>query len=191
MVVLGRLKAPHGVRGWLKLVSYTEPDDNIFRYGPWYLEDPLGGWKQIDLLAQKRHGTGFVVQLSGIDDRDQASLLNGRKIAIEESCLPPPPANEYYWRDLMGLEVYGAQGEHRGRVKELLETGANDVMVVVRDPDSSTQPGVENPAAPTRHTARGMVQDMGKEQLIPFIESVVREVDLVKGTITVDWEPID
>jgi len=140
--------------------SYTEPRDNIVNYQPWYLKRQ-GEWEQRDLAEGRRHGKGVVARLQGCDDRDAAVLLIGADIGVRRDQLPPAPSGEYYWSDLQGLEVLTLGGESLGRVDHLLETGANDVLVV-----------------------RGE-----RERLIPFVAGqIVHEVDLERGRIRVDWD---
>ncbi len=167
LVTVGQLKAPFGVRGWIKLISYTQPEENILVYRPWYIEQPGAGWIPLETATVNRHGSGFVVQLSGVNDRDQAAALGGRKIAVSRDCLPPVTEGEYYWSDLIGLEVFNQRGERLGRVKNMMETGANDVLVVcAKDSEQRNE---------------------SKEILIPFVTAVVTEVDLDRGRLRVDW----
>ena len=150
----------YGVRGWLKIESYTQPRDNIFGYTPWWLETS-DGWRETEVVAGRPQGKGLVVQLNGVEDRDQAAALMDTNIAIERGQLPELPKREYYWADLKGLEVVTQDGVSLGRVENLLETGANDVLIV-----------------------RGE-----RERLVPYIpEQVVTRIDLQAGRIEVDWD---
>ena len=163
MVRLGRISGVFGVKGWLKVHSDTEPRENILNYSPWYLLIN-GQWQTRKVLAGRAHGKGLVVQLEGCDDRDQAATLVKTEIAITLEQLPKPEAGEYYWQDLTGLQVRTLNDADLGKVTSLMETGANDVLVVKAED--------------------------GRERLIPFIrEQVVTQVDLEAGTMTVDWDP--
>ncbi|MBT8113807.1 MAG: ribosome maturation factor RimM, partial [Arenicella sp.] len=113
----------------------------------------------------REQGQGIVAQLEGIDNRDQAQALIGQRILIDEDDLPELPEGEYYWQQLIGLEASNLQGEPMGRIDSILETGANDVLVLNRQVES----GVE-------------------EVLIPYVPQVVKKVDLVQGTMLVDWD---
>jgi 16S rRNA processing protein RimM len=156
-VVLGCIAGVYGVRGWVKVYSETDPIENIFGYAPWLIE---GQPRQV--LEWRRHGKGLVAQLEGFDDRDLARVLVGKAIAIRREQLPPPSADELYWADLEGLEVETREGVLLGRVSHLIETGANDVLVV-----------------------RGE-----RERLLPFVwGQYVLEVDLERGRLRVDWDP--
>lgn len=159
-VILGRVTGLFGVRGWVKVFSYTEPRENIVGYRRWMIGQG-GSWKQVKVLAGRRQGKGVVAQLEGFEERDQAASLIGAEIAISRAELPPANAGEYYWIDLIGCEVVAPDGAVLGRVENMLETGANDVLVVKGE----------------------------REMLIPFIrELVVKAVDLGERRITVDWD---
>jgi len=140
--------------------SYTQPRENIIQYQPWQLSQG-GDWQPRQVAEGQRHGKGVIVRLAGCEDRDQAMLLMGTEIGIRRDQLPAPGPGEYYWSDLQGLEVVTEKGESLGRVDRLIETGANDVLVVKGD----------------------------RERLIPFVlHQVVTRVDLDAGTIQVDWD---
>ena len=148
------------MRGWVRVYSYTRPRENILGYSPWYLKG-AGDWRPRELAAGRRHGKGVVARLAGCDDRDQALQLVGAEIAIRREQLPEPEAGEYYWRDLQGLRVVNRDGEMLGVVDHLIETGANDVLVVSGE----------------------------RERLIPFVMGqVILEVDLDAGLMRVDWD---
>lgn len=159
-VVIGRVSGLYGVRGWVKIHSFTEPRENILAYGQIQLGRD-GRWRDATLAEGRRQGKGLVARISGIGDRDQAAGLVGEDIAILRSQLPEAVDGDFYWVDLIGLEVVNEDDVSLGKVSKLIETGANDVLVV----------------------------DGERERLIPFIrESVVKAVDLDSGTIRVDWE---
>lgn len=127
MLVLGRISGVHGVRGWVKIFSDTEPRDNILTYSPWY----LGASRTVRKVAAGRlHGKGLVACIEGCDDRGQAADLVGQEIAVRRDQLPPPRAEEFYWADLEGLSVETLDGTLLGRIDHLFTTAANDVLVV-------------------------------------------------------------
>ena len=160
-IVMGRIGGPYGVRGWVHVVSFTMPADNLLDYRPWYLARKRD-WQLTDVVEARRHGKGLVAKLPGCDDRDAAALLKGMSIGIQRGQLPEPGEDEYYWHDLEGLRVQTTQGMDLGTVDHLIETGANDVLVVKGE----------------------------RERLIPFIRGqVVLSIDLVAGEIQVDWDP--
>jgi 16S rRNA processing protein RimM len=159
-VIVGRVAGLHGVRGWVKVVSYTDPPVNLLGFARWQLRE-ADGWRSCEVAESRSQGNGLLARLEGVTDRDQASALLGTDIAVARSELPPPAAGEYYWADLEGLLVSNLEGLQLGRVERLIATGANDVLVV-----------------------RGE-----RERLVPFVHgSVVRSVDLENGEIRVDWD---
>jgi 16S rRNA processing protein RimM len=163
-ITVGRIGAPYGVRGWVKVHSYTESPENILAYEPWYLrpaDKPNAPWQVADVEEARDHGKGVVAKFEGCNDRDAAALLRGMDIAIQRAQLPPAEAGEFYWVDLVGLRVVTLDGTELGTVDHLMETGANDVLVVKGE----------------------------RERLIPYVmETIVRDVDLDAGIIRVDWE---
>lgn len=165
--VLGRLTAVFGVRGWLKVHSYTDPIENILDYKHWVLRHN-GRREPVAVVDSKRHGKGLIVLLKGVDDRDQAQRYCGADIAVDSAELPELPEGEYYWHQLEGLEVVTDSGVKLGVVDHLIETGANDVLVV-RSSDTS-------------------VDD--RERLIPYLpDQVVTDIDVSAGRMTVAWDP--
>jgi 16S rRNA processing protein RimM len=162
LVLLGKLVGIHGLRGELKLESYTEPRTQIFRYQPWLLRTATGE-KTIEGCRGRAQGRGMIAELPGIADRDAAAALVGAEIRVARSALPNAKPGEFYWSDLEGLEVVTIGGISLGKVSHLVATGANDVLVV---------------------------KDAARERLIPFlVGQFVTDVDLDAGRVTVDWDP--
>ncbi len=155
---MGRVLAPYGVRGWISLRPLTEALDGLLGYERWWL-GPGGDWRVCRLLEGRVHRNALVAHIDGFGDRDEAAAIRGWQVAIPRSALPPAPAGQYYWSDLVGLCVVNCQGEDLGRVAEIFSTGANDVVVV-----------------------RGE-----RERLIPFIEPVLVKVELARARLVVDW----
>lgn len=169
-VTVGKLSGLFGVKGWVKIFSNTQPKENILTYSPWFLKRD-GQWQEFKLLEGKSHGKGVIAQLSGCTDRDIAAKLIGSEIAIKREQLAKPESGEYYWNDLIGLLVTNLDGIELGNIVSMLETGANDVMII--------------------HEAKNAKDEKGKvrERLIPFIsEEVIQEVNLEQGFVTVDWD---
>jgi len=159
-VVVGRVSGLFGVKGWVKLFSYTEPRENVVAYRRWYLSQH-GVTREVEVREGRRHGKTVIALLNGFDDREQAAEIVGAEISIDRDQLAPCDDGEYYWADLIGLEVVTAGGEALGQVDHLIETGANDVLVV-----------------------RGGAN----EYLVPFARpEVIKRVDIAGGTIEVDW----
>ena len=161
-VVMGKLTSPYGVKGWLRVYSWTSPMEGILSYGTWLVEHN-GQRTPMTLLNGQRHGKGLVVRLEGVDSREAAERVAGATIWLKADELPALASDEYYWYQLEGLRVHTVDGVALGRVEYLFETGANDVLVV-----------------------RG--ED--RERLIPFLpDDVIQRVDLEGGTMTVNWDP--
>ena len=162
-VVIGKITSAFGVKGWVKVFSYTDPVSNILQYKSWYIPSPSDNnhWQAFQVLDGRPHGKLIVAQLEGISDRNQAELMNGLDIAIPRDELPAAEEGEYYWLDLKGLKVVNIQGVELGIIDDIMETGANDVLVVEGD----------------------------RQRLIPYVlDEVVKDVDLQDGIMTVDWE---
>jgi 16S rRNA processing protein RimM len=160
-IPLGRVNGLYGVQGWVKIYSYTDPITNIFNYTPWQVEKN-GQWHTISICASKTLNKGLVAQFTNCHNRDEASDWLDAEIAVYRAQLPPSTEGEYYWTDLIGLTVKDLDDRILGRVDRLLETGANDVLVVVGE----------------------------KEQLIPFLlDKTIKQIDLMTGILQVDWDP--
>lgn len=161
-VELGRVAGVFGVRGWVKVYSYARPRENILAYGPWQLELPDGTLRTCRVQTGRVHGKGLVALLEGVEDADAAQALVGAGIRVDRAQLGEAGPGSWYWTDLEGLRVLTLSGQELGRVEALMETGANDVLVVQGD----------------------------RRRLIPFLNGqVVREVDLAAGLMKVDWDP--
>lgn len=157
-VVMGRIAAPFGIKGWVKIQPFSEDPGTLLDFESWRVGR---GAQQThySVEAAQDHGKALVAKLAGIDDRDAAYALRGQEISVAKSALPPPEENEFYWSDLIGLRVVNRQGIELGTVDSLMESGANDLLVV-----------------------KG-----ARAHLIPFIAAFVGQVDLAGGTIEVDW----
>lgn len=129
LIVVGRVSGVHGVRGWIKVYSETEPRENIFHYRPWYLLR-RGECRRVEVSEGRVQGKGLVGHVQGCDDRDLAQRLIGATIGVSRAQFEPLDEGEYYWTDLEGLRVENREGVDLGVVDHLFETGANDVMVV-------------------------------------------------------------
>jgi len=161
-VLLGRVMGAFGVRGDVRLESWTEPRARIFSYQPWILRAPSGAARELRDARGRDTGKHVVATLPGCEDRDAAEAMRGTEIWVARDALPPPAPGEYYWVDLEGLRVVTVEGVDLGQVSHLLSTGANDVLVV-----------------------RGE-----RERMLPFVQpDYVKAVDFDTGTITVDWDP--
>jgi 16S rRNA processing protein RimM len=157
---VGKISGVFGVKGWLKIFSYTSPKENILNYSPWLLKK-AGEVKTVEVVGGNLQGSGVIAHIKGVNDRNQAETLLGCEIFILREQLPPASEGEYYWSDLIGLEVVTVGGVVLGIVDSLLETGANDVLIVKGE----------------------------RERAVPFIKGqVIVEVDREAGRIVVDWD---
>lgn len=160
-MILGRIVGVHGIRGWVKVQSWTRPPENILEFPDWWLEHG-SEWEPVKVIAARAQGKGLVCAIEGVEDRDIArERLVGRHVAVPRSDLPAPEADEVYWSDLQGMAVETVDGAALGEVDHLIETGANDVLVVRGD----------------------------RERLIPYTDAVVVQVDLAARRLRVDWDP--
>src|SRR5450830_1774125 len=142
LIVIGKIYSVHGVRGEVKVYSFTDPTENLLQYKTWTLK------------------------LKGLDDREEARLLAGYEICVPRNLFPELTDGEYYWYQLEGLKVIDQLGQLFGKIDHLLETGANDVMVV-------------KPCA-------GSLDD--RERLLPYTEQCVLAIDLAAGEMKVEWD---
>jgi 16S rRNA processing protein RimM len=158
---MGRVTVPYGVRGWIKIHTLTDDPESLCDYPVWRL-GRNGNWREVRVVAGRMQGNVLVAQLEGVDDRDAAAALRGSDVAVPRAELPAADEGEFYWADLIGLQVVNVEQHAFGRVARILQTGANDVLVVAAEAG-------------------------GAETLIPFIADVIRQVDLKSGRIVVDW----
>ena len=159
---MGRVTAPFGIKGWLKIYALTAQIGNLQNYPVWWLGHD-DDWRDMRVISARIHGNTLIAQLEGVADRDGAAVMKGWQVAVPREQLPGAAENEFYWADLIGLRVVNAEQHEFGRVARILQTGANDVLVV----EGSNK---------NEH-----------ETLIPFIASAIKQVDLAAGVISVDW----
>jgi len=160
MVIMGRVAAAHGIRGWVNVQPYTEYLDSLLDYKFWWIGHEGGPWREVEVRQCEVHNKKLAAQLPDCPDRSAAEKLRGLLIAVPRSSLPRQKDNEYYWSDLIGLAVVNKSGEVLGMVEGLLEAGANQVL------------GVKSASG---------------EILIPFVENAIKQVDIKNRIIRVDW----
>lgn len=164
-ITVGKIGSAYGVKGWLKIQSFTEFGASILEYQPWFIPDQHNVLTPFTIEDGRIHGNGIVAKLPGIDNPEEARLLTGKLISIERSHLPALPEDEYYWSDLIGLSVIDTHGKKLGTVHTFMETGANDV-VIIKD-------------------------EKGQQHALPYLRgTVIREISLEKREMLVDWELI-
>ena len=159
--LLGRISAAHGIKGWVKVFSYTSPLERILDYSPWTLKH-RGIVSQVVVKSLRKQGKGIVTSISEVDNRDDAESLVGSEIWGE---LPDLEEGDFYWFQLQGLRVLNTRGDNLGQVEQLMETGANDVLVIGPTPASIDK----------------------KSRLIPYVGGSIVEVSISRGEILVNW----
>jgi len=158
---VGKVTGAFGIKGWIKVFSFTDPIGNILDYTPWILKKDAKT-RTIEVINGAVQGKFVVVQATGVNDRDMAAELAGWEIMIDQDQRPEPESDEYYWSDLIGLQVETAQGVNLGVVDSLIETGANDVVIVSGE----------------------------RERAIPFLQGKnIISIDLEAKKMIVDWDP--
>ena len=164
-MIVGQISGVFGVHGWVKIFSFTEPRNNILSYKPWLIRNK-SDWQTMTIVKGRIQGKTLVAQIEGVDDRDKAHSLIGSDIAIDPSQLKSLEDNDFYWRELIGLDVEETNLGLIGKVQSIMATGANDVLVVV---------GKDNAGK-------------NRETLIPYLlDDVIKNIDLEKQRILVDW----
>jgi len=158
-VEVGRLGAAHGVRGWLRVQSFTDPPQRLFEWKRWRLQSEQGAASEVTVLEARQQGNGWVARLEGIDDRDAASRLTGQLVLVEREELPPTEGREHYRADLVGFSVMNLDGALLGEVDHFIDTPGNAVMVVKGD----------------------------RERLIPVTEQHLLGINKGQRLLTVDW----
>lgn len=165
MVVLGRIVAPFGVQGWVRVHPFADDPEAWATMPRWWLASVADAamelWRPVQLEKARIHGDGLIAKLLGVDDRNGAEALNGSYVGAPREAMPAPAQDEYYWSDLIGLEVLNQHGASLGRVSGLIETGSNHVL---------------------------KIQAGEQERLLPFVVAVVKAVDIGAGRISVEWE---
>jgi 16S rRNA processing protein RimM len=163
LLVIGRLLAPHGVRGWIKFRSFTENPIACFDFSPWTIRSagsPSLPRREIEVLECREQGELFLLRLAGIDDRDQAQRLSGTDVSVPANSLPELDDSEYYWRELIGMSVRNNLGSSLGQVTDVMNNGAHDILVV---------------------------RASERERLIPFLAPYLQSVERSTREIVVDW----
>lgn len=165
-LVVAAITSALGIKGWLNVKSFSDPQDNVLRYKKIYVGQD-NQWRAAEVEAARPHGKGFAIKLRGCEDRNEAELYRHHLIAIDKADLPTLEEGEYYWHQLVGLRVVvQSTGQLLGKVNHLLETGSNDVLVVQACEQSIDQ----------------------QERLLPYRPETVLAVDLAEATMYVDWD---
>ena len=158
-IEVGRLGAAHGVRGWLRVQSFTDPPQRLFEWPSWQLQSASGATREAKLLEARPQGNGWIARLEGVEERDAASRLTGQMILVEHEALPPTEGREHYRDDLVGFEVRNLDGALLGVVDHYIDTPGNTVMVIQGE----------------------------REHLVPVTREHLRSVDKDARSLVVDW----
>ena len=160
LVVMGVVSAPYGIKGQIHVHNYNEIPVELIDISTWLLKCP-NGWQPFKKLSAKLHNDTIVASLEGITDRDQAAAIKHRLIAVEKKDLPDAGEDTFYWYELTDMQVFNQQAEYLGRVSTLIRSPANDILQVI--------------------------DEEGKERLIPVVATAIIEVDKSQRKIIVDW----
>ncbi len=155
---MGRITAPFGIKGWVRVQPFTAAAGNLLGYPRWWVQRGAE-WQEVEVAEARAQMEAVVARLAGCEDRDAAARFRGAEIAVPRSQLPQTRPDEHYWADLMGLTVVNGESRQLGNIVGILQTGANDVLVVQGE----------------------------RERLIPYIADVIREVDHAAGVVRVNW----
>ena len=190
-VELGKVVGVWGVKGWIKLHSFTRNRADIAQYKTWWLKPAnlqrMAGesskateaqFISVKVLSCKEQGKGIVAQIDGVNDPDHALTLNGHSIWVKQADLPALPTGQFYWQQLIGLRVSNKMSLELGTIESILETGANDVLVIKAIEGSKVAEGSQ--------VAEG---SKGTEILVPYADEFIEEIDIEQGTMIVDWDP--
>jgi 16S rRNA processing protein RimM len=161
---MGRVLAPYGVKGWIKVEAFTSSPAALLDHDRWWLAARTGreAWKEFPVLEARLHGRNIVAQLAGLADREAAAAWRGAMLGVPRGALPPPGEGQVYWADLIGLTVINRDGEIMGKVSGLLDTGAHPVLRVAGED--------------------------GSERLIPLVPAHVDAIEPRAGRILIDWQ---
>jgi 16S rRNA processing protein RimM len=171
-IEVGRIVDAWGIRGWFKVLPHSADPQALFSSTRWYLQpsergpQAFSGTVLLRVRESKEHSDAIVARADAVDDRNTAELLRGARIFVPRSSFPTAPDDEFYWVDLIGLDVVNREGVHLGRVKELMSTGPHTVLVL-------------------EYEEAGQAQ----ERMVPFVSAYVDKVDLQARRIDVDWQP--
>lgn len=190
-VELGRVQEAWGIKGWVRILPHSADTEALTSAGRWFLQPPearfgrgfsaFSGCVEVQLAEIRHHADGIVARFEGVSDRNLAESLKGARICLPRSDFPPTPEGEYYWVDLIGLDVINRQGEHLGVVRDLLSTGPTSVLVLEHR-SSADHAAEAAPGEPAKQAARPA------ERMIPFVSAYIDEVDQAGRRILVDWQ---
>lgn len=166
LVLVGHVSGAYGLQGWVRVRPYSSEADALLNARTWWLDKPV--MRDVEIMQSKMHGEDVVARIMGCSDRDAAELLKGAVVHVSRKHFPALSDNEFYWVDLIGLDVITTQGETLGQVAGLIDNGAHPILRVAL---TAAHPDEKSPA----------------ETLIPFVDQYVKAVDIALRKVTVDW----
>lgn len=179
-VELGRVLDAWGIKGWVRIQPHSADTEALFASKHWYLQPPearfargfsaFSGCVAVRVVELRAHADGLVAQFDGLGDRNAAEALKGCRISLPRSAFPEPEEGEFYWVDLIGLEVVNREGEPLGVVRDLMRTGPGSVLVL-----EYQQPTVDG-------------DEQSAERMIPFVDRYIDTVDRARRRIVADWQ---
>lgn len=168
LILIGKFSIPYGIKGWIKINSFSEKKENIFFYQPWYTKDSKKV-KIINIKKWKKQYSSLIVQIENFNNRDEINFFKKKEIFIKSESLPELK-NSYYWKDIINCKVLNKQNKYLGTVKKIIETGANDVLIV-------------------QYYTNKKLKIQCQEIFIPFIDKkIIKNVDIINKIIMVDWD---
>ena len=159
MVLMGRVVASWGVKGWVKVEPYSDERDTLCRFPSWWIRK-RDAHRKVPVAECKVHGAHVVARFEGCGDRDQAEAYRGSEVALRRRELPPAAPNEVFQSDLIGLTVLGSKGERLGRIVEILDNPGNPILRIAGE---------------------------DRERLVPFVPPMIRAVDVEAGVVELEW----
>jgi 16S rRNA processing protein RimM len=171
-IEVGRIAVAWGIKGWFKVLPHSASPEALFSSKRWFLQPAERGAKTfvgtvlLNITEAKEHSDSVVATAQQVPDRNTAELLKGARIFVSRASFPTPATDEYYWVDLIGLDVVNREAVALGQVRELLQSGPQTVLVLAYEEDG-----------------------VAKERMIPFVSAYIDTVDLVGRRITADWQP--
>ncbi|WP_225639390.1 ribosome maturation factor RimM [Candidatus Profftia sp. (ex Adelges kitamiensis)] len=167
-IIIGVIGAPFGILGWVRLFSFTEKIENIFKYQPWFIQISMK-LQYVEIENWKNSKYSLIIKFKGFNDRNKAQILNNCNVIVESLRFPKLEDGNYYWKDLINCQIVTTKGYKLGNIIGIIETGSNDVMVIKKNLKDKV--GI-------------------KKHLIPFITGqVIKKIDLITHIIEVDWDP--
>jgi 16S rRNA processing protein RimM len=175
LVQVGYVSGAYGVAGWVRVTPFSAEADALLSVKTWWFDKPE--LRDVDVKQVKAHGGDVVAQLVGVVGRDAAEALKGAAVQVPRSHFPALSDDEFYWSDLIGLDVVNLQGEHLGQVSDMMSNGPQSILRIAAPA-----------AAPVLDDAGNAVKsETAPERLIPFVAQYVIQVDKAERKITVDW----